>query len=197
MTDDKYRVNRGKCGSLPIKDNIQSKITELLDHSTAKRKRTLATRIDIRYPESYNAPADNSDISKVMAKFVQKNKRKGVDTDYAWSREQKASGNQHYHVATLEDGQKVRSGFRVKKEIEALWASTLGVDVTGCVHYCNKSKNGEKLENGIMLDRAKPKEFDNTFGSVHHQFSYLSKEEGKGQPNDGIRDFGMSRLKKD
>lgn len=195
MPEDKQPINKDVLGNFQLKENMEKKLTELTDYVTSKHSKTLATRIDVTYPRSHNAPADNSDMSKAMAKYVQKNKRKGVDTYYFFAREQVTSHNPHFHLAVFQNGHKVQSGYKVKKDFEELWGSTLKIDVTGCVHYCDKDKNGNKQPNGVMLDRAKP-DYDEKCSQVKRRNRYLVKSFGKGQPKDGIRDFGMSREKK-
>lgn len=195
MSDDKYPVNRGKNGKLEVKDNIQDKLTKLLEEATATHNKIIVIRDDIRYPEGYKASGDNSDFMKMNQKQIQKYKRKGYDPRYMFVREQSGSDNPHYHRVIMLNANKTRYGYQVKEDAEKLWGSTLDADVEGCIHYCDKAKDGSKQPNGVILNRSN-KDFKSKFNEVHHQISYLAKARDKGKVKDGVRDFGMSRLKK-
>lgn len=191
MNIDKYPVNRGANNNLPVKENILTKATELLETYTQKHSKALVIRFDVRYPEGYKTTGRNHDIVKLAARMIQKYKRLGLDPHYIWTREQETSKNPHYHFCLLLNGHKTQQWYYYVLDIETLWSLILNNDTTGCINFCNKDKYGKKQENGIILDRAKP-EFKTKFNRVHHHISYLAKEKGKGYPKDGIRDFGMS-----
>lgn len=195
MHKDKYPVNRGINNNLPVKENILTRITELLETFTQKHSKTLVIRFDVHYPETYKTTGRNWDIMKFTAVLIQKHKRNGLDPHYIWVREREKSANPHYHFCLLLNGNKAQKWYHIVEDVEVLWHLALKADVAGCINYCNKDKYGNKQNNGIMLDRAKP-DFDIKFRSVHRHLSYLAKERGKTLPRGAARNFGMStRLK--
>lgn len=192
-----YPVNRGKSDDLPVKENIQGKLTELLDHMTDKHSKVLPVRFDLEYPEDMTAPQSNRDISRCMAKICQKYSRQGLDPHYFWTREQNDSHNPHYHCILLLNGNKVRSFHHVYETSASLWGSTIGSEQKGLVHHCTTYKDEDGNErfgdNGTLLCRTDP-DFKEKFQKVHHHHSYLAKENTKAAPKDGLRDFGMSQI---
>lgn len=190
--NDKYPVNRGEDGTLGVNRDIQTKLTALQEHVCNKHCKVLAVRFDVRYPEKYNAPGDNKDISKMMAKTAQVYRRKGYDPAYMWTREQNTSSNPHYHAIMYLNASKIRHYNHVFKTAENLWGSTIGASVSGCIEHCTR-----KGENGMLIvtkrDGTKDSYHDN-FDAVHYQASYIAKESGKAREKDSVRNFGMSRL---
>lgn len=125
-----------------------------------------------------------------MAKTAQFLKRHNYDPAYIWVLEQKTSQHPHYHCIFLMNGHKTQSGGLVLALLTRYWGNTLEVDADGLVHYCNYTIEGAVCTYGIMVHRG--------IGipmQVYGMMDYLSKNEGKGEPKDGLRDFGMSRLK--
>lgn len=190
---DKYPVNRGTENNLGIKHHIQKRLTELQEYVCHKHGKVLAVRFDVHYPQDYNASGDNKHISRMIAKMVQHYDRQGLDPHYAWAREQESSSNPHYHCILFLNGNKIRSFSHVFSNAKKYWSSTIQADVDGCIHHCTRGKDGVEHENGILIRRDSD-DYQGKFNMVHHQGSYLSKTAGKGNPKDGIRDVGVSRI---
>ena len=74
-----------------------------------------------------------------------------------------------------------------------IWGRILGVNPKGLVHYCNRSLEGNRQANGIIL-RSDDPNYEDKIGTVVRQAMYLAKDHTKGIYNDGVRDFGMTRL---
>lgn len=191
MANYKYPVNKGIDGSLQTNETIQQKLTQLQEHMCNKHCKVLAIRFDITYPENYQSPNNNDDISKTMAKVAQEFRRKGYDPSYMWVREQHTSHNPHYHCAMFLNGSKTRHYHQVFASVERLWASTIKEDASGCIDHCMRKENGMLIV--TKRDGSKDNYHDN-FDEVHYQFSYLAKSAGKAPDNDGLRNFGMSRI---
>ena len=177
-----------------LKENIQTSLDNLLQEYTSRHSKVLPVRFDIRYPDDYHQVGDNIDISRCIAKTVQKLKRDGLDPKYIWVRERESSNNQHYHCLILLNGHKSQNPHRVFSTVKQLWGSTIGAEPSGLIDHCTKSKNGTKHPNGIML-RKQDADYEEKKEQVMKQISYLAKVQGKGEPLDKVRDFGMSRIK--
>ena len=84
-----YPVTKGKFGNLKTIDSIGKKLSAILEQACDQNDKTMAVRFDLHYPQDEDAPGDNKDISRTMAKLKQKYKRGNTSPEYAWSREQK------------------------------------------------------------------------------------------------------------
>ena len=69
----------------------------------------------------------------------------------------------------------------------------LNVDKKGLIHYCDKDSDGNRQDNGIIL-RSDDPNYEDKIEAVVRQAMYLAKDHTKGIYNDGVRDFGMTRL---
>jgi len=190
-----YPVNKGKFGNLKTIDSIGKSLSALLDQACEQNDKTMVLRFDLHYPQDRDAPGDNKDISRAMAKLKQKYKRDSTSPEYAWVREQKTSPNPHYHCVLLVDAEQVNTPKAVFEDAEQLWISTIGANRTGLLHDCFRGKCGKAHENGIIIDKHAP-DGRTCFEKARHQISYLEKEADKAPPKDGLRDIGMSRIRK-
>lgn len=179
----------------PIKDNIKNAVDELVDNYTSNHSRSTVVRFDVHYPQDYTEVKDNKHISQCVAKLNQKFDRKGFDPRYVWTREQDSSPHPHFHCAMLLDGNKTQSPYRVFAAAKDVWGKTIQADPTGLIHHCMESKDGTPHPNGIMLKR-NAEDYESKRNEVDRQLSYLYKAKDKGDPKDGLRDFGISRKHK-
>ena len=89
----------------------------------------------------------------------------------------------------------MKSYNHVFRSVEDTWAKTIDSDASGLIHHCTRSKNGSEHENGIMLRRTDNNFLDRLY-EAKRQVNYLAKERSKMNHQDGMRNFGMSRLPK-
>lgn len=176
-------------------ETILTALGSLLSHYTETHAKTLVVRFDISYPSIYPEEVKRNDISRCMQKVIQKYKRMGYDPCYLWAAEQRTSAHPHYHCVIFLNGNMTRNPFYFFQTVENFWGSTIGVPAQGLIHHCTQGKDGTRHENGIMLRRA-DSDFNDRIQDVQRQISYLAKSKGKGEYNDGMRDFGMSRIPK-
>ena len=170
---------------------ILKRLYDFLDDYEKGHSKIQVTRFDVRYPENYNKSIyKNADISKFKTKLNQYGKRQGYDTENGWVREQNLSEHPHYHFLVLQDGHKIQSPYKLFKKAEQLWGSTIGCDPKGLIDHCNKDEEGNKRRNGAVHKRGERPE------DVDRQLAYMAKQYSKGKPKDGIRNFGVSRRKK-
>lgn len=184
------------------KNEIMNKIRDLLSHYTQKHSKALIFRFDIHYPQDYVTdlqqpilPISNADISTCMAYVIKKYKRQGLDPYYIWVREQHKSLHPHYHCALLLDGQKIRSYSHVFDTVQDEWERVIECPASGCINHC--ICDTDKDYNGKIIRRS-DKDFLYTqrCQEVFQQLSYLAKTHTKAQNNDGLRNFGISRIPK-
>ena len=173
---------------------IHDKLSMLLTEYTTLHSKTMVIRFDVTYPKGFKAIGDNSDISDLMKLLIQQCSRKGVSPAYFWVREQSLrSNNQHYHCMLLLDGNKTPRYYPYIEAAEEIWGRILNVDPLGLIHYCNRSPEGNRQANGIIL-RSDDPNYEDKIDTVVRQAMYLAKDHTKGIYNDGVRDFGMTRL---
>ena len=185
MHDDDHSLYRPT-----IRDNLATLLTE---YATLHSK-TMVIRFDVTYPKGFKAIEDNSDISALMKLLIQQCSRKGVSPAYFWVREQSLrSNNQHYHCMLLLDGNKTCRYYPYLEAAEEIWRRMLNVDKKGLIHYCDKDTDGKSQANGIIL-RSDDPYYEDKIDAVVRQAMYLAKDHTKGIYNDGVRDFGMTRL---
>ncbi|MGD9575382.1 YagK/YfjJ domain-containing protein [Desulfovibrio sp.] len=185
MHDDDHNLYRPT-----IRDNLATLLTEY----TTSYSKTMIIRFDVTYPKGFNAVEDNSDISALMKLLIQRCSRNGVSPAYFWVREQSLrSNNQHYHCMLLLDGNKTRRYYPYIGAAEEIWGRILNVDPLGLIHYCNRSPEGNRQANGIIL-RSDDPNYEDKIEAVVRQAMYLAKDHTKGIYNDGFRDFGMTRI---
>ena len=184
MHDDNHSLYRPT-----IRDNIATLLTEY----TTSHSKTMVIRFDVTYPKGFKAVEDNSDISSLMKLLIQLCSRKGVSPAYFWVREQSLrSNNQHYHCMLLLDGNKTCRYYPYIEAAEEIWGRILNVDPHGLIHYCNRSPEGNRQANGIIL-RSDDPNYEDKIDTVVRQAMYLAKDHTKGIYNDGVRDFGKTR----
>lgn len=175
-------------------DSISQKLFELLEEYTRTFSKTMVVRFDVTYPKGLVAVEDNSDISALMKLLIQQCSRNGVSPAYFWVREQSLrSDNQHYHCMLLLDGNKTRRYYPYIESAEKMWGRILNVDPKGLIHYCDRDPDGNRQANGIIL-RSDDPNYESKIDTVVRQAMYLAKDHTKGIYNDGVRDFGMTRL---
>ncbi len=173
---------------------VSQKLFELLEEYTNTFSKTMAVRFDVTYPKSFIAVENNSDMSELMKLLIQQCSRNGVSPAYFWVREQSlGSNNQHYHCMLLLDGNKTCRYYPYIKSAEEIWGRILDVDPKGLIHYCDRDPDGNRQPNGIIL-RSDDLNYEGKIDAVVRQAMYLAKDHTKGFYNDGVRDFGMSRI---
>ena len=173
---------------------VSQKLFELLEEYTKTFSKTMVVRFDVTYPKNFMAVEDNSDMSTLMKLLIQQCSRNGVSPAYFWVREQSLrSNNQHYHCMLLLDGNKTCRYYPYIELAEKIWGRILGVNPKGLVHYCDRDPDGNRQANGIIL-RSDDPYYEDKIDTVVRQAMYLAKDHTKGIYNDGVRDFGMTRL---
>lgn len=180
------------------REEMLTSLGQLLSYYVKNHSKVMVVRFDLHFPKDYSVTLSNNAISETIAYIVKKYKRQGLDPMYFWAMEQYQSVHQHYHVVLFLNAQKVRSYSHVFHNAESAWGRALEADVRGCVHHCNTVQGKVDMErNGLQIRRCDgPKVMQQQMQAVYNQISYLTKEDTKPKENDGLRNFGMSRLPK-
>ncbi len=166
-------------------ERIQEKLNKLFVHTLNKHNKVFLTRFDVRFPNDNVYPNANNLISNFTESLVRHFKRKKLDPNYLWVREQNDSLNPHYHFTLLLDGNKIQHPAKINKKADELWNLQLGLpqNYRGLIDYCNR------ISNGIMVYRH---DID-SFISASEWVSYLAKP-GSKNINRHYRSVGMSRV---
>lgn len=181
-------------------------IENTCDRMTARFSRVLCVRIDVRFPADYPHTGMNSEIGELTKRLRESLGFHGIEIQYVWVREQKASDNPHYHLMVFVDGHEVTSPYRIFSAAERLWGNIIGVSAKGLIDHCNHEYNGDRAHNGIMLRRPSNKasgqefdeqsqEFDNSRAYALSRASYLAKTHTKGNAPYRVREYGYSQLR--
>jgi hypothetical protein len=124
--------------------------------------------------------SDNKVISTFVNRLKQWLKRNyGLNKiGYIWVREQDRSDKQHYHLALLLDGDKIRHPKRLNEQIKEMWLPLGHVPVTLNPYYTIDKHNHNE-----------------TRAEIIERVSYLAKVRGKRIRDKQTKDYQTSRLK--
>jgi len=174
---------------------------QMVTSMTKRHSKVLQTRMDFRYPQSYQSDGTNEDFSTALKTFSKELSRKRYDPQYIARREQKKSNNPHLHVSMVVDGNKKRCRASMIESAEKHWANALGIPVeevheNQLVYPCNKDPEGNPRPNGYMIDRNKP-DFKEMKNNAIRQMSYLAKKDPEDITPSSTRKFFTSQFGKD
>ena len=170
--------------------DILTRLLQLMTSMNAAHCKVLFIRFDVRFPQNYFPPSDNSIFQRFFENFIRHLQRDNLDPHYLWVREQSWEKHQHYHIVLLLDGNKTQSIYGHLKLAESLWSRALGLsDAAGLICYCTESRDGTTQTNGLMLKRDDPG-FQNTFSTCVEWGSYLAKTNTKGNAPARVREWG-------
>lgn len=202
--ENEYRdlpINTNKEKGLGCLCSSLQSYREKLDYMTENHSKVQLTRFDLRYPSDNSVPFDKKHISRFTEYFKRSFVRNqtgphSVDLHIEWVPDQKEkSAHPHYHCLTLVNGNAIQSEYTIFKKAEHYWRIVLKNDQEGLVHYCNKDRNGQKQENGLMYRRGSA-DAEETLEKMHRQASYIAKARDKEGLPKGSWIRGGSRIPK-
>ncbi len=196
--DDNFRgmkINCDDSGRRNCREDILEAVYSRLEDMNNKHSKTLCIRFDLRYPQGHCPSSSNENISTFTNSFTTYLKRKGLDPQCVWVREQSMEKHQHYHFMLLLNGNLTQNAYGHLKKAEELWGKRLGCESTGLVDYCDRSRSGEKQPNSVMIRRTAP-DAQEKLEECMYRASYLAKTNTKGNAPYRQREWGASRLKK-
>lgn len=188
------KANKNDCG---FYEEILQSIKLLLDYVIRKHNKVFFTTLVVKYPANSSSiyPIDNSLLSRFLEALIITYKRKGCDPKYLWVREQSNTGQFHYHLMLLFDGNKIQNAYGVLDYATRLWANCLMVENgKGLVHLCELGD--DKFRYGGIMIRRFEWEYDTDYKKCFEAASYLAKRYSKGQSPAYVNEYGMSRLSK-
>lgn len=131
-------------------------------------KRLMFIRLDLSVADYEETNESLSAFLKLAARYVKR--RYKTRLEYVWAREQEKVKRQHYHLALLIDGDKIRYPTHLYEELGEKW---------------RKGRLSIPKSPYLMTD-------SHNIAEAVYRVSYLTKERGKGYRRDGVRDFGWS-----
>ena len=175
INDETIKVNAGATKGI-YKEIIERFIGQF-DIAFKVHKRLLVHRVDLHLNKF---SSDNKVISTFVNRLKQWLKRNyGLDKiGYIWVREQDRSDKQHYHLALLLDGDKIRHPKRLNEQIKEMWLPLGHVPVTLNPYYTIDKHNHNK-----------------TRAEIIERVSYLAKVRGKRIRDKQTKDYQTSRLR--
>jgi hypothetical protein len=174
---------------------ILDKLYSLLITYTQKHCKALFIRFDLHFEESKQACRSNRALDHFLENFKKRLIRDDLDPRVFWVREQTSlERNQHYHLILLVDGNKTQSYFNHLETAKEIWSWVNMVnESSSTVNFCNKNKNGNNQQNGVMMRRS-PDGIIENFQQCFQWASYLAKFETKGMAPRGVRETGCSNV---
>jgi len=174
INDETIKINAG--ATRGIYKEIIARFIDQFDIAFKVHKRLLVHRVDLHLNKF---SSDNKVISRFMNRLKQWLKRNyGLEKiGYIWVREQEKSDKQHYHLALLLDGDKIRHPKRLNEQIREMWLPLGHVPVTLNPYY-NINKHNHNETRAEIIERV----------------SYLAKVRGKRIRDKQTKDYQTSRL---
>ena len=174
INDETIKVNAG--ATRGIYKEIIERFIDQFDIAFKVHKRLLVHRVDLHLNKF---SSDNKVISRFINRLKQWLKRNyGLDKiGYIWVREQDRSDKQHYHLALLLNGDKIRHPKRLNEQIKEMWLPHGHLPVILNPYYF-VDKHNQFESRGKIIERV----------------SYLAKVRGKRIRGKQIKDYQTSRL---
>jgi len=176
-----------------ILEAIQSAFEYMLD----KHSKVFFTSFVIKFPtgSEYANLWDNSLFSRFIEALILDCKRKGYGQIYLWTREWSTTGQVHYHLILLFNGNKIQNAYGVLEKATKLWQGCLGVtNGKGLVHLCEQG-DSENGYGGVNIRRHEAR-FQENYHKCFELASYLAKRYSKDNVSIYTNQFSRSRLPK-
>lgn len=185
---------------------ILQKIRERMNYMVQRHSRVLFVRFDVRFPTSMITDGSNNQITRLFKMLMDNSTYKGYGLQDIWVREQSRGKHQHYHCVALLNGNRVQNYLAFLQKVSHAWNRVLEVQCDGLIDFCNKDRNGNPVENGIMITRPKQdatgiekteqeQAFQKVFEACFYWATYLAKTNQKDNTPKGTRRFGVSAMK--
>jgi len=176
---------------------ILDKIHELLTNMTQRHGKVFFTMFRLSYPADsmVKYPDNNVSFSKFIEALMRHFDRKPrkYDPSGLWVRERSMkTGQFHYHIMIMVDGNKCRNAHGILAKATELWGLRLERDAKGLVHLA-RSYVCDNRYGGVQLIRISP-EFQQVFAHCFQCASYFAKAFSKGHSPRYSNEYGCSRL---
>ena len=185
------------------RSDIYDAITDRMNLMIDKHCKVFNPRFNLQFPSGYDHDGKNKEISKLTNKVMTNLRKKGVDAQYVWVREQNRSDRPHYHVSVMLDGSKMNNVWSFKKIVDDNWNKVLGMPSDGCQHI----QNADNDYNKTMIYRpslkatgekreAEQQRFEYGLAEGLKAARYMAKTYSKGRVPAHAREFQGSQIKK-
>jgi len=167
----------------------------LFNDMTMRHGKVFFSMFVLKYPAGSASfyPNDNSLLSRFIEALTLYCKRKKVDPRYLWVRECSDTGQPHYHLMLLLNGDLVQNAHGILQKATELWQRCLGIeDGKGLVHLCTTDKDYAPY-GGVKIIR-NGQDFQQVQSKCYELASYLAKRYSKGGLPPYVNGFGSSRL---
>lgn len=187
-----YRTKKKNKG---FDTRILDKLRAWLDFVIDKYSKSYYVRLDFTFPDKEEIDIGDSEANILFLDFLDVFRRgytlKRIRTDYFWVREQSSTGNPHYHLVFVIDGNIFQSSEKVFERAKKVWARKLGL-VSGA-GYVNRSnlKVRKIIRQYTWQESSNPYFYE----TLHQALSYLAKVYSKDTPK-GLNEYGNSRITK-
>lgn len=179
--------------TMPCRTDILDAIIDRIEYMTQRFSRVLFIRFDLRLPRWYACPITKNPLTIFFNSFGQHLRRKDIAYQYVWAREQSREKHQHYHVMLLLNGNMTKSSWNHMEKAEQLWQRALGIDYSGLLQRCDRSRDGNRHPDFIHLDRHDAC-YERDIERCVEWVSYLAKTRTKGCAPLNVREWGASSL---
>lgn len=176
-----FSVNAGK--GKPIFTKQMGKIITQIENSLTWYKRVFIVVFDLRVKVF---TLDNKYMRDLLSKlrFYIKQYYKIERFGYSWCREQYRALTQHYHMALMLDGAKIKYPHKLLNTIQGMWN-----EITGGGHLFTP-KNCY-----YIIHRTMKSVDDNTKEKAIYRVSYQAKVKSKEKNTAKANDYGTSQIK--
>jgi len=196
-----YTINTNKEKGYGCFIHILNNYHTCLENMKQSHSKVIQIRFDLTYPRDGGIIPQYEHIQIFNFYFKRSLLRKvipsghSLDPRLVWTRELHTSQVPHFHHLVLLNGNAVQHWYEIVKMAEWQWGLVLGIDPTGLVHYCDKTPDGKKQENGIMYrsDRSEAERLRQE-NLMYYQASYLAKIRGKEGNQKGAWRSGSTRI---
>ena len=151
-------------------------LSERFCDTLKQHSQVLIVRFDLHIPQF---TLDNAQISEFMSKLTCwiKKRYKGVnEVRYVWVRELEKAKQQHYHVALMLNGNKVRNPRYIHDKGKEIWSGLGGTTY----HYVEEFHHFHRYDHDSICE-------------AFYHISYLAKARGKGYKPQRTKNYGASR----
>ena len=177
----------------------KSRIDSMID----RHCKVFCHSFNFHFPKDYQNDGGNKEISKISNIVRNDLRKRNIDMEYVWAREQNNSKNPHYHVMIMADGSKINNPWSLKESIDNAISKTLKTEATGLQHINNSDNDHRKT----MINRPSSKASGEKLAEQQSRFNYamdqtlnvakyMSKTDTKGDAPAHVREYQGSQIKK-
>lgn len=191
-----YSLSRSRKKDKGLHIEMLESIEHFLDYIKSDYRRALFFSFGLNFPAGYllEYQINNDLFSRYIEALRRYWYRKGYRPMYFWTRELSSTGQYHYHVIFVVDGDRVWRDFKMQKKAKQLWERSLRIkEGTGPFRRVESFRTG-KL-GGTMIQK-KDLDFNHMYHRCFDYMSYFAKVHSKGESGPYVNEYGHSRIPK-